>query len=101
MTREQFKARATTLQMLKVQAEMIKAQIEEIEAEIKADMTATGENVVEDDDYRFRFTDYTTRGLDSEATERRAAGYLCGVHDGQSGQAVQLLYLHLIIQPCR
>ena len=66
MTREQFKARATTLQMLKVQAEMIKAQIEEIEAEIKADMTATGENVVEDDDYRFRFTDYTTRGLDQK-----------------------------------
>lgn len=66
MTREQFKARATTLQMLKVQAEMIKAQIEEIEAEIKADMTATGENVIEDDDYRFRFTDYTTRGLDQK-----------------------------------
>ena len=66
MTREQFKARATTLQMLKLQSEMLKAQIEEIESEIKADMTATGESVVEDDDYRFRFTDYTTRGLDQK-----------------------------------
>ena len=66
MTREQFKARATTLQMLKLQSEMLKAQIEEIESEIKADMTATGESVIEDDDYRFRFTDYTTRGLDQK-----------------------------------
>ena len=66
MTREQFKARATTLQMLKLQSEMLKAQIEEIESEIKSDMTATGENVIEDDDYRFRFTDYTTRGLDQK-----------------------------------
>ena len=66
MTREQFKARATTLQMLKLQSEMLKAQIEEIEAEIKADMTASGESVVEDDDYRFRFTDYTSRGLDQK-----------------------------------
>ena len=66
MTREQFKSRATTLQMLKLQSEMLKAQIEEIEAEIKADMTASGESVVEDDDYRFRFTDYTSRGLDQK-----------------------------------
>ena len=66
MTREQFKSRATTLQMLKLQSEMIKAQIEEIESEIKADMTATGESVIEDDDFRFRFTDYTTRGLDQK-----------------------------------
>ena len=66
MTREQFKSRATTLQMLKVQAEMIRQQIETIESEIKADMSATGESVVEDDDYRFRFTDYTSRGLDQK-----------------------------------
>ena len=66
MTREQFKSRATTLQMLKLQSEMLKAQIEEIEAEIKADMTASGESVIEDDDYRFRFTDYTSRGLDQK-----------------------------------
>lgn len=66
MTREQFKARAATLQMLKVQAAMIKEEIEAIESEIKADMTATGESVIEDDDYRFRFTDYTTRGLDQK-----------------------------------
>ena len=66
MTREQFKSRAATLQMLKLQSEMIKAQIEEIESEIKEDMTATGESVIEDDDYRFRFTDYTTRGLDQK-----------------------------------
>lgn len=66
MTREQFKSRATTLQMLKTQAEMIRQEIETIEAEIKADMTATGETLIEDDDYRFRFTDYTTRGLDQK-----------------------------------
>jgi predicted phage-related endonuclease len=66
MTREQFKARATTLQMLRTQAELIKQEIETIEAEIKSDMTATGESVIEDDDYRFRFTDYTTRGLDQK-----------------------------------
>ncbi len=66
MTREQFKARATTLQMLRTQAELIKQEIETIEAEIKSDMTATGESVIEDDDYRFRFTDYTARGLDQK-----------------------------------
>ena len=66
MTREQFKARAATLQMLKVQAAMIKEEIEAIESEIKEDMAATGESVIEDDDYRFRFTDYTTRGLDQK-----------------------------------
>lgn len=66
MTREQLKTRATTLQMLKVQSEMIKQEIEAIETEIKADMTATGESMIEDDDFRFRFTDYTTRGLDQK-----------------------------------
>ena len=66
MTREQFKTRATTLQMLKTQAELLRQEIEAIESEIKADMSATGENVIEDDDYRFRFTDYTTRGLDQK-----------------------------------
>ena len=66
MTKGQFKARATTLQMLKVQSEMIKQQIEAIESEIKADMSATGESVVEDDDYRFRYTDYTSHGLDQK-----------------------------------
>ena len=54
MTREQFKARATTLQMLK------------LEEEITSAMSATGESVIEDDDYRFRFTDYTARGLDQK-----------------------------------
>ena len=44
----------------------VNVDYKKLENDIKADMTATGENVVEDDDYRFRFTDYTTRGLDQK-----------------------------------
>ena len=64
MTREQFKSRATTLQMLKVQSELIKQQIEAIETEIKSEMSATGENLVDDEDFRFRYTDVISRNLD-------------------------------------
>ena len=64
MTREQMYQRVLTIQTLKVQAALLKEQIDALEAELKEQMTADGQSVVEDDDFRVRYTDYVSRSLD-------------------------------------
>ena len=66
MTREQLRNRAAALQTLKGQVAALQEQIEVIEQSIKLEMMANDDTVIEDDDYRFRYTDYTSKGLDQK-----------------------------------
>ena len=66
MTKEQIRNRAAALQTLKGQVAALQEQIEVIEQSIKLEMLANDNTVIEDDDYRFRYTDYTAKGLDQK-----------------------------------
>ena len=66
MTKEQIRNRAAALQTLKGQVAALQEQIEVIEQSIKLEMLANDNTVIEDDDYRFRHTDYTAKGLDQK-----------------------------------
>ena len=66
MTKEQIRNRAAALQTLKGQVAALQEQIEVIEQSIKLEMMANDDTVIEDDDYRFRYTDYTAKGLDQK-----------------------------------
>ena len=66
MTKEQIRNRAAALQTLKGQVAALQEQIEVIEQSIKLEMMANDDTVIEDDDYRFRYTDYTSKGLDQK-----------------------------------
>ena len=64
MSKEQMYQRVLTIQTLKVQAALLKEQIDALETELKEQMTADGQSVVEDEDFRVRYTDYFAKGLD-------------------------------------
>lgn len=66
MTKEQIRNRAAALQTLKGQVAALQEQIEVIEQSIKLEMMANDDTVIEDDDYRFRYTDYLSKGLDQK-----------------------------------
>ena len=66
MTKEQIRNRAAALQTLKGQVAALQEQIEVIEQSIKLEMLSNDDTVIEDDDYRFRYTDYTSKGLDQK-----------------------------------
>ena len=66
MTKEQIRNRAAALQTLKGQVAALQEQIDVIEQSIKLEMLANDNTVIEDDDYRFRYTDYTAKGLDQK-----------------------------------
>ena len=66
MTREQIRNRAAALQTLKGQVAALQEQIELIEQDIKLEMMATDASVIDEDEFRFRYTDYISKGLDQK-----------------------------------
>lgn len=66
MTREQLRNRAAALQTLKGQVAALQEQIDLIEQDIKLEMMATDASVIDEDEFRFRYTDYTAKGLDQK-----------------------------------
>ena len=66
MTKEQIKNRAAALQTLKGQVAALQEQIDLIEQDIKLEMMATDASVIDEDEFRFRYTDYISKGLDQK-----------------------------------
>ena len=66
MTKEQMRNRAAALQTLKGQVAALQEQIDLIEQDIKLEMMATDASVIDDDEFRFRYTDYISKGLDQK-----------------------------------
>ena len=66
MTKEQIRNRAAALHTLKGQVAALQEQIDLIEQDIKLEMMATDASVIDEDEFRFRYTDYISKGLDQK-----------------------------------